>query len=380
MRTPIDLDANATVPPLPAVLSALPRLMATHHNPSAPHAGGRSARRTLDQARRHVATALGARDKDVFFTSGATEGNRWLTDAIVLAGQKRGAPLSVWVSPLEHPSVKKPLDAAHAEGLLVLSVGAVSADGALSVDDAFRAADVVCVTGAHNETGILWPLESILSEARSDAIVWIDASQRVARVGAVPARADAVVMSAHKIGGLAGAGAVALRNNGRKLAPPWAGSGQENGLRPGTEAIGLIAAMGEAAAHIGTSREAHAALAPVRDTLERALLEAWPGARVLGAAQERLPNTTAICLSGADGEALRMLIDTAGVYVGFGAACSALAPAPSPSLMALGLTAAEARATVRLSLAIGTTTETALEAAARLIPVGQRLLGPAPRV
>jgi cysteine desulfurase len=211
-------------------------------------------------------------------------------------------------------------------------------------------ADAIFVTAAHNETGVVSELDGLARLIPPGALLAVDAAQAVGRLGPLPARVDAVVASAHKMGGPKGAGALLLRGNARRLPNPWPGGGQEGGRRPGTEALALLASFGAAAASVTTTREAHARLAPLRDRLERGLLEAWPGARVIGAACPRLPNTSAIMVPDIDGEALRLAIDLAGVCVGFGSACSALAPEPSPALLAFGLRREEARATVRLSL------------------------------
>jgi cysteine desulfurase len=128
-------------------------------------------------------------------------------------------------------------------------------------------------------------------------------------------------------------------------------------------------AFGAAAAEIEAMREANKLLEPLRDYLEKMLLEAWPFARRTPLEGSRLPNNSAITLAGVDGEALRILVDGAGVCVGFGSACSALAPEPSPGLIALGLTVQEARATIRLSLCPGTTKKTIEEAIRRLLQV-----------
>ena len=292
---------------------------------------------------------MGASPKDIFFTSGASEGNRWLADAIADYRHRLARPARVWSSPLEHPSIAKPLQQAHVEGTIALTVAAISAAGVLDMSGV-ASADVVVCTLAHNETGLI-PLFSGLEQVLSDdAILVCDASQSLGRIGPVPARVDAGVCSAHKLGGLAGAGAVVWRERARRLRPPWSGGGQEGGLRPGTEALVPIAAFGAAAAHIVRTRAGHQALAPKRDALEESLV-ATGGFRVVPSAGARLPNTSALCVEDADGEALRMLLDRAGVCVGFGAACSALAPEPSPALLAMGLSAEQARATIRLSLA-----------------------------
>jgi cysteine desulfurase len=191
---PIDLDANATVPLLDearrAIMSALDLA-----NPSSPHSRGRSARRVLDEARDHVATALGGRSKDVIFFSGASEANRWLADA--------SQHLRTWCSSLEHPSLAKPLSSRE------------------KVDVSL--AEIIFCTAAHNETGIIpdLPLDT-------NAILCVDAAQAVARLPVLPERVDAIVCSAHKIGGPPGAGALLLRGRAREklFARPGAAAGK----------------------------------------------------------------------------------------------------------------------------------------------------------
>ncbi len=296
----------------------------------------------MDQARAAVAHAMGGHEKEVFFTSGASEGNRWLVDAVLATGN-----LKVWSTTLEHPSLAKPLERCQK----------VSQP---------EQADIIFATAAHNETGLITDWDELIQRTKPDAILVSDISQAMGRLDPLPQRIDALVCSAHKIGGFPGVGAVLLRHRAKTLKAPWTGGGQEGNLRPGTEALNLIIAFGAAAADIGAMREANQALAPLRDHLEQALLKAWPSAKRTPEHGNRLPNTTAITLSGVDGEALRIQIDTVGVCVGFGSACSALAPEPSPSLLSLGLTPQEARATIRFSLCPGTTREIVEEVIGRL--------------
>ncbi len=362
MVAPLYLDANAGVPPLEEARRALAEAARVTGNPSSTHAHGRAARAVLDEARAHIARALGGDPREIVLTSGASEGNRWLADAASRRAAG-GARAVVVASPLEHPSLEKPLAAAAGQAARLTA----GLDGAGDAELVARA-DVLFCTAAHNETGIVPDLDLLLARAKDDCIVCVDAAQAVARMAPLPARVDAVVASAHKLGGLAGAGALLLRGNARRLAPPWTGGGQEGGLRPGTEALVLHAAFGAACAVVDETRARHRALAPLRDRIEAALVDAW-GARVLGAGGRRLDNTSALVVSGADGDALRIAVDAAGVSVGFGAACSALVPEPSPSLLALGLSAADAKATVRISLPPSTTAADVDEAVARLTPV-----------
>ncbi|MEM7495369.1 MAG: aminotransferase class V-fold PLP-dependent enzyme [Myxococcota bacterium] len=368
----INLDANASVPVLPCAVEAMTNVLRQEGNPSSPHRLGRALRAVLDQARDAVAGALGGEGRDVFFNSGASEGNRWLVDAIARLGCDRGEPLLVAATPLEHASLSKPLRAACARGDIRLHPLAVDEQAELDLADPRpMEADVVFATAAHNETGRVIDWAGLAAHCRDDAVLIADAAQAMARLPVLPKRVDAIVASAHKAGGIAGCGAVLLRGNAKRLSAPWHGGAQEAGLRPGTEATALIAAFGAAAAHVEATRAESTALAPLRDHLERQLLAAWPHARVVAGGGSRLPNTTCLALDGVDGEALRIAVDQAGVCVGFGSACSSLAPAPSGALLALGLSPAQARATMRLSLSHRTTKRHVEQAITRLIPVGR---------
>jgi cysteine desulfurase len=369
----LHLDANASVPVCAEARAALLAVLdaVDGANPSSPHARGRAARRVLDVAREQIAGAMAASAKDVFLTSGASEGNR-LVVAMMVAHARRTRPLVVVTSALEHPSLARPLLAAAAEGALQLRTLPMRDDGACDIAGRFDDVDVVVCTAAHNETGLLPPLPALCAVLPDHVVVVVDASQSLARIGPPPARADVVIASAHKVGGLAGAGAVVLRRRARAWPLPWPGGGQENGLRPGTEAALLHAAFGAACAVVDDSRAQHAALTGLRDRLAAAVVEAC-GGRVLCDSQPRLPNTAAVLFPGVDPDALRMLLDQSGVAVGFGAACSALSPEPSPSLQALGLSADDTRRVVRLSLPTAITPHDVDEAAARIAAVARRL-------
>lgn len=380
----IFLDANASVPPVrearAALLSALDQT-AVGGNPSSTHALGRQARRVLDVARDQVAAALSsagapASSKDVFFTSGATEGNRLVVDLLVEQGKKRGAPLVVVTTPLEHPSSAKSLQRAAARGELVLRLLPIAGEGvdvgAAVAAGVFVGCDAVVVTAAHNESGVVVDVDAVCAAVEGHVVVVVDAAQSLGRTGPPPARVDAVVCSAHKLGGYAGVGALLMKKRARALPPPWVGGGQENGLRPGTEATALIAAFGAACAVVDDTRRAHAALAPLRDRLEARVVAACAG-RAVGASQPRLSNTSAVLFPGVDGDALRLMLDQSGVAVGFGAACSALAPEPSPGLMALGVSADDARRVVRFSLAPGIDDAAVDDAADRVAVIAKKL-------
>lgn len=374
-RRIIALDANASVPPVPEARAALIAALddTAGANPSSPHGPGRQARRHLDRVRDDVAAMCRASPKEIFFTSGATEGNRFVVDLLVEAARAAGRPWRVVTSPLEHPSLHKPLQRSHGRGLLDVRhlpiIDGVLATTGADVAALLEDADALVVTAAHNETGLITDLDALLRHCPADAVVAVDAAQSMARRGAPPGRADIVVVSAHKLGGVAGAGAMVLRGRARPLPLPWTAGGQEQGVRPGTENVVGLAALGAAAAVIDRTRAHHVGLASKRDRLEAQIVDGGLGARVLGGGHDRLENTSALLIADVDGDALRLALDQAGVAVGFGAACSAMAPEPSPSLQALGLVAEDTRRVVRLSLAPGISDDDVNDAAVRIIDV-----------
>ena len=368
----LPLDANASVPVVPEARAALLEALddTSGNNPSSPHAGGRRARRRLDIARDAVAVAMGAATKEVFFVAGATEGNRFVVDLLIEHAFKIGRPLVVVGTPLEHPSLHKPLARAHARGQLIVRHLPV-VDGAVVVDHVDVDVDAVIATAAHNETGLVVDVEALGRVLPAHTIFHVDAAQSLGRIGPPPARADIVVGSAHKLGGIAGAGALVLRGRARALSLPWSGGGQEQGVRPGTEATAVICGFGAACAVIDATRVAHRGLRAARDRIETAAVAA--GAVALVSQHARLDNTSALLVPSVDGDALRLLLDQAGVAVGFGAACSALAPEPSPGLMSLGLSAEDTRRVVRVSLAPGISDVDIDDAANRLVSVLKKL-------
>lgn len=371
-RAPLLLDANATEPVLDEARSALLDALALTGNASSTHAAGRRARRVLDDARAHVAAALGGAPREVVFMSGASEGNRFLVDALVeTARRKHGAtrPPRIASTRLEHPSLARALAARAETGEIALTLLDVDLRGRVD-GRAARDHDAVFVTAAHNETGIVPALDDVLAEIDDATLVCCDAAQAVARLAPLPARVDAVVCSGHKMGAPAGTGALLRRGRALTLASPWAGGAQEGGHRPGTEALVLIAALGAAASVVERSRARASALAPLRDAFETRVIARIPSARVVGGDAPRLPQTTAICFHGVDGDALRIETDLRGLAVGFGSACSALSPEPSTALLALGLDARAARSTVRVSLSHGALDAVVVDNAAdRLIDV-----------
>lgn len=360
----IYLDANGSAPALPAAREKITSALLLVGNPSSSHGHGRALRCLIDEARVHVAAAVVAVPKEVIFTSGASESNRLFVDALTKFAEKLERPLSILMSPYEHPSLYKPL--LHDEKHFTITIMQIDEQGALVVTkEMLGGIDVMIACHAHNETGIVNDLMQLTQELSPDVVVMSDISQALARENALSARIDVMTCSAQKMGGFSGAGALVVRGNGKKLPPPWLGGGQERGFRPGTESVLMLAAFGEAAKHIEDSRRRARAQCALRDVFEDQIMALAP-VTILGKNVRRLPNTSAICFYEEDADALRIACDLAGLSVGFGAACSGLAPEGSFALKRLGLSREDERKTVRFSLPLEATRDAIDETVRRL--------------
>lgn len=361
------LDANGSMPASRAAQEKLKSLLELCGNPSSFHEHGRAVRMIIDEARAHIASAIMAKNKEVIFTSGASEANRLFVDALVKKAKLEERILSVLMSPFEHPSLYKPILEAGELGLIDVSIMNVDAEGFLDMDEAsLRACDVLIMCQAHNETGIIPDLEKALQWVGPETLVMSDISQGLARLPLVSSRVDVLTFSAQKMGGFSGAGALVLRGRATTLPAPWLGGGQERGFRPGTESTLLIAAFGEAARGLDEVRALHQKQALIRDDFENTIAKKLP-VHILGQHAPRLANTSALCFFNADPDALRIACDLHGLSVGFGAACSGLAPSGSFALKRLGLSLHEEKTCIRFSLPPDATGEDMQEAARRLL-------------
>ncbi len=313
MRRATYLDYNATTPVRPAVAAAMAEVLTAVGNPSSVHGFGRAARERLESAREQVAALVGARPAQVVFTSGGTEANNL---ALTGAGRER-----VLVSAIEHDSVLK---AAAAETIPVDRRGVVDLP-ALERMLATRAEpSLVAVMLANNETGVVQPVADAARVAHADgAFLHCDAVQAGGKI-AVDFNAlgvDLMALSAHKLGGPAGVGALIVADH-VALTAQLRGGGQERGRRAGTENLPGIVGFGVAAEIAAAELGAMAKLAHLRDDLERRAIAAVPGAIVFGREAPRLANTTCLALPGLSSEVQVMALDLAGVAVSAGSACS----------------------------------------------------------
>lgn len=356
MFAPVYLDYNATTPLDEAVRDAmLPWLGARFGNPSSRHEYGRQARAAIDEARARVAAAVGAHATELIFTSGGSEANNLMIKGFAALLK----PSRVAVSAIEHPCVREPARQLRRQGWQVDEIGV---DGAGIIDEeawqgtlANRPA-LVSVMLANNETGVIQDVRRLAAEARAaGAVFHTDAVQAL---GKLPLNfralgVDAMTVSAHKLGGPLGVGALVLSKR-VELAPLIAGGGQEHGLRSGTENVAAIVGFGMACERAMADREkASLRLQSMREALEARLVAM--GAVLFSAAAPRLPNTSFFAFDGIEGETLVAKLDRAGFACASGSACSSANPEPSHTLLAMGVAADLARNAVRVSLGRTTT-------------------------
>ena len=339
------LDYNATAPVRPEVVEAVRRRQELGGNPSSVHALGRDARRAVEDARERVAALVKARPDQVVFTSGGTESNNL---ALAGVGARRLA-----VSAVEHGSVLAPALIGDPDAVILPVDGSGRVEPVSIAAAAAGCGDelLVSVMLANNETGVLNPVRDIADAVHAmGAKLHCDAIQAAGKIAVDIADlgVDLMSLSAHKIGGPQGVGALIV-GDGAELAARLVGGGQERGLRGGTENVPGIVGFGVAAEIAAGSLAAFAELASWRDDLERRLACAEPGIVVAGAAAPRLPNTSCFTMPGVAAETQVMALDLAGIAVSAGAACSSGKVARSHVLEAMGLDDEVAGSAIRVS-------------------------------
>ncbi|ADO42597.1 putative aminotransferase [Ketogulonicigenium vulgare Y25] len=333
----IYLDYNATAPLRPEARAAAIAAMDAVGNPSSVHMEGRAAKTIMERARAQIAEAIGAMNADIIFTSGATEAS-----SLALAGRNLQAAAIEHEAVLAWTSSDLPVDA---NGLVTVTDPASST-----------------LQLANSETGVVQNLPGGLAV--------IDATQGFGRIPFAFewSGARAAIISAHKLGGLKGVGALIIPQ-GTDVAAQLLGGGQEMGRRSGTENITGIAAFGAAAAaaahDLNTGRWDE--IAELRDLLEQTILDGSPGTQIAGRGAARLPNTTSLITPGWKGETQVMAMDLAGFAISAGSACSSGKVRTSKVLAAMGYDADAAASVMRVSLTLDTTRDQVLRFAAAWI-------------
>lgn len=341
------LDFNATAPMPDCVTDAVLAAMRQTGNPSSVHGYGRQARAIVETARSEVARLVGVTPEQVVFTSGATEAN-----ILALRGCGRARVL---VSAVEHESVLTATD--DPEIIPVDAAGRIDLGALERLLSEETAPAVVSVMLANNETGVIQPVADVAALAHAaGALVHCDAVQAPGRIAVdfTALDVDMMSLSAHKLGGPKGVGALITRRN-LPLRALQRGGGQERGLRGGTENLPGIAGFGAAAGWALECTDRVGAVAALRDDMERRLRAAVPDVRIFGSEVVRLGNTSCIGLPGLAAETQVMALDLAGVAVSAGAACSSGKVKPSHVLEAMGADADLAGSAIRISLGPTTT-------------------------
>ena len=353
MGSSIYLDHNATTPVDPRVQEAMrPYLGVAFGNPSAVHALGREARATLEGVRETIAALLGTTDKDeVVFVSSGTEADNLAVAGAALAYQERGR--HIITSAVEHSAVLETCAALEERGFSVTYLP-VDGQGMIDLEDLRQAirpdTTLVSLMHANNETGVLFPLAEVGAITQDRGLLFH--TDAVQSFGKVPLHVrnlhiDLLSISAHKIYGPKGAGALYVRR-GVRLSPLVRGGGQERGRRAGTENIAGIVGLGEAARlmFLEMSHEEER-VRRLRDRLEAEVLARVDRVRVNGEKSPRLPHTTNLTFDGVEAQTLVAALDLEGIAVSAGSACRVGSTQPSHVVRAMGLSSA---GSVRFSL------------------------------
>ncbi|MGH6792319.1 MAG: cysteine desulfurase family protein [Methyloceanibacter sp.] len=349
------LDYNATAPLRDEVRAAVIDALSLTGNPSSVHEEGRAARAAIEAARSKVAKLVGESPEDVIFTSGGTEAN-----ALALAPQ-RGEAWHCYVSAVEHPSVLAG-GRFHPETMTQIPV---TPDGVIDLEILARELakhhlegwrPLVSLMAANNETGAIQPVADAAKIVKdAGGLFHTDAVQAAGRMRLdMPALgADMLSLSAHKIGGPKGVGALVLRE-GVSVEPLLKGGGQERRRRAGTENVPGIVGFGVAAELASADLARVDEIVALRDELEAKIVSLAPDAVVLSARVKRLPNTSCIAVPGAKAETLVIGLDLAGVAVSSGSACSSGKVEASHVLAAMGVAPELAHGAIRISLGFAT--------------------------
>jgi len=321
-------------------------------NASSVHAEGRAVRQLVEEARSKVAKLVGAEARNVTFTSGATEANMMALTAAIEIGGRRALRDRLFVSAIEHPSVRSGgrFAAGDVEELPVTGNGVVDL---VALTNALEKSErpLVSIMLANNETGVIQPIAQIAAIVHAaSGVLHVDAVQGAGRIDCNVATlgADLVSLSSHKLGGPQGSGALISCGDIHIAEPLIKGGGQERGRRAGTENVAAIAGFGAACAAVNPTEAERTAL--LRDRLEEGIAAATPGAVIFGKSAPRLPNTTLFAVPGLKAETAVIAFDLNGIAVSSGSACSSGKVQASHVLSAMGVEPAMTRSAVRASI------------------------------
>lgn len=351
----INFDANSSYGLLPTLRDELLDTLEGTLNPSSVHRAGQKARALIEEAREQIGRLIDLKGTGrIVFTSGATEANNWAVSAPSLMGRVEGKIVS---SKIEHPSVLEPLKRLASHGAKV-SLVSPARDGTIDPVDVLSLCDgdvsLVSLMFVNNEIGTISPISEIsrnLSSSAPRVIRHTDAVQALGKVKVSFVELDVHLMSlsAHKIGGLQGTGALIIRDD-LDLPPYILGGAQEVRYRAGTENLAGIVSFGLAARNLLTTLDTRIqAMRGNATYFINRLIEEVPAVEILSDPLRHAPNTVAVHVPGVRGDDLVVALDLQGVCVSSGAACASGKPDPSHVLLALGMSEEDARSTIRVS-------------------------------
>jgi cysteine desulfurase len=377
MKPPIYLDYNATTPVAPEVAGAMhPFLNEAFGNPSSSHWYGRHAHEAVEDARKNVATLIGAQAEEIVFTGCATEANNLALRGVAHALREKRR--HIIVSAVEHPAVLEPALGLRARGWDV-SIVPVDRHGWVDPADIKAAlrddTALVSIMHANNEVGTIQPIAEIAALAHScGALMHTDAAQSPCKISVSvdELHVDLLTLAGHKFYATKGVGALYVRR-GTNIASDLQGAGQEHGLRPGTENVPAIVGIGEAA-RLATTHAArdNAHLHRLRDEFHRLLQQAIPDIVLNGHPSMRLPNTLNVSFPGVSGRDLLREVDH-DIAASVGSACHSQSDSVSGVLAAMGIIPARAMGAIRFSVGRYSTLDEIIRAAEVLITARKRL-------
>jgi len=351
----IYLDHAATTPVHPEVLEAMiPYLTTQFGNPSTLYAFGRDARQVVEDARAKVAALIGAKPDEIYFTSGATEADNWAIVGAALAQESKGR--HIITSAIEHHAVLETCEFLKKRGYEITFLP-VDSDGIVNPEDMLRAITdrtiLITIMHANNEIGVIEPVAEIGAIAREKGVLFhTDATQSVGKipVDVNELKVDMLSLSAHKIYGPKGVGALYIRK-GARILPYMHGGSQESKKRAGTHNVPGIVGLGKAAEIARTTMPEEAArLTALRDRLIDGILTGIPDSRLNGHRTRRLPNNVNVSIEGVEGESMILKLDARGICVSSGSACTSGDLSASHVLLAVGLPHELAHGSLRLTL------------------------------
>ncbi len=376
---PIYLDNNATTKPLDAVIERVAEVSRnTFANPGSPHLYGRYARKVLEESRESMASILGASPREIIFTSGGTEASNM---AIRGFTQQSSSPKAIAFSEGEHSATLKPCLHLEQQGWKLYRL-AIDFSGRLCEEQfdllSWNDLRLVSILFAHNETGVIQNIKPLTERCLQHNVpLHLDAVQAIGKmpIDFHSLNATSLAISAHKFHGPRGVGALLLRKD-VTLSPLMRGGHQEQGYRPGTEPVALIAGMATALEMWNKEQKKRTQqLTALRNQLQTGLEKNCVPAVINGSQEYRLPNTLNIAFPPVSGEALLVALDLEGIACSLGSACASGSAEPSPVLIAMGCSPEIIASSVRFSVSINNTAEEIDIAIEKITKVVHRLQG-----